>query len=198
MAGDREESILHGCLSPSTVRAGHWPPHCGNASGIIAIQTFGDYLNFHPHLHILITDGAFIGHHTFHSLPRTDWDQVAELLQARVLKFFVRKDKLSAREAQKMRQWYHSGFNIYAGYRIQRDDLDDLENLAQYILPNPFSLEKMTYLPETGEVIYRSKRNHATNRLWERFDGPAFIAAITRQIPSLGQHLVRYYGAYSN
>lgn len=64
------------------------------------------------------------------------------------------------------------------GARIQRDDHDGLENLAQYILRNPFSLEKMTYIAETGEVIYRSKRNHATNRLWERFDGPAFIAAI--------------------
>ena len=50
----------------------------------------------------------------------------------------------------------------------------------------------------TGEVIYRSKRNHANNRLWETFDGPAFIAAITRHIPAPGQHLVRYYGAYSN
>jgi hypothetical protein len=51
-------------------------------------------------------------------------------------------------------------------------------NLAQYILRNPFS--------------------YATNRLWETFDGPAFIAAITRHIPPPGQHLVRYYGAYSN
>jgi hypothetical protein len=56
----------------------------------------------------------------------------------------------------------------------------------------------MTYIPETGEVIYRSKRNHTTNRLWETFDAPAFIAAITRHIPAPGQHLVRYYGAYSN
>ncbi|NBD37212.1 MAG: IS91 family transposase [Verrucomicrobia bacterium] len=170
----------------------------GQPGVIIAIQTFGDYLNFHPHLHILITDGAFVGHHTFHALPRTDWERVAELLQVRVLKVFVTKNKLSAREAQKMLQWVHSGFNIHAGYRIQRDDHDGLENLAQYILRNPFSLEKMTYVPETGEVIYRSKRNHATNRLWETFNGPAFIAAITRHIPPPGQHLVRYYGAYSN
>jgi hypothetical protein len=138
----------------------------GQPGVIIAIQTFGDYLNFHPHLHILITDGAFVGNHTFHALPRTDWDRVAELLQARVLKFFVRKEKLSAREAQKMRLWHHSGFNIHAGYRIQKDDHDGLEHLAQYILRNPFS--------------------YATTRLWETFDGPAFIAAITRHIPCSG------------
>ncbi len=56
----------------------------------------------------------------------------------------------------------------------------------------------MTYLPETGEVVYRSKRNHATKRLWETFDAPAFIAAIAWHIPSPRQHLVCYYGAYSN
>lgn len=170
----------------------------GQPGVIIAIQTFGDYLNFHPHLHILITDGAFVGNHSFHTLPRTDWQRVAELLQARVLKFFVRKKKLTVQEARKMLQWHHSGFNVHAGYRIQRHDHDGLEKLAQYILRNPFSLEKMTYVPETGEVIYRSKRNHATQRLWETFDAPAFIAAITRHIPAPGQHLVRYYGAYSN
>ena len=170
----------------------------GQPGVIIAIQTFGDYLNFHPHLHILITDGAFVGTHTFHALHYTDWQQVAELLRARVIKFFVKKEKLSSQEAQKLRQWHNSGFGIHAGHRIQKDDHDGLENLAQYILRNPFSLEKMTYFPETGEVIYRSKRNHATKRLWETFDGPAFIAAITRHIPVPGQHLVRYYGAYSN
>ena len=170
----------------------------GQPGVIVAIQTFGDYLHFHPHLHILISDGVFVGTHTFHALHRTDWDQVTELLRARVLKFFVKKKKLAAREAEKMRQWHHSGFGIHAGHRVQRDDHDALEKLAQYILRNPFSLEKMTYYPETGQVIYRSKRNHKTKRLWETFDGPAFIAAITRHIPLPGQHLVRYYGAYSN
>ena len=170
----------------------------GQPGVVIAIQTFGDYLNYHPHLHILITDGAFVGSHTFHALHRGDWEQVAELLRIRVLKFFAKKGKLSAQEVEKMRLWHHSGFGIHAGHRIQRDDHDALEKLAQYILRNPFSLEKMTYLPETGEVVYRSKRNHATKRLWETFDAPAFIAAIARHIPSPRQHLVRYYGAYSN
>jgi hypothetical protein len=26
---------------------------------IIAIQTYGDLVNFHPHLHALVTDGTF-------------------------------------------------------------------------------------------------------------------------------------------
>jgi len=83
------------------------------------------------------------------------------------------------------RQWHHSGFGVHAGYRIQRDDHDDQEKLAQYILRNPFSLEKMTYIPETGEVIYRSKRNHVTNRLWETFDAPASPTGATKSHQTL-------------
>jgi len=98
----------------------------GQPGVVIAIQTFGDYLNYHPHLHILITDGAFVGTHTFHALHRGDWEQVAELLRVRVLKFFAKQGKLSVQEADKMRQWRHSGFGIHAGHRIQRDDHDAL------------------------------------------------------------------------
>jgi hypothetical protein len=28
---------------------------------VIAVQTFGDFLGFNPHLHILVTDGCFYG-----------------------------------------------------------------------------------------------------------------------------------------
>jgi hypothetical protein len=57
-------------------------------------------------------------------LHRGEWEQVAELLRIRVLKFFAKKGKLSAQEAEKMRQWHHSGFGIHAGHRIQKDATD--------------------------------------------------------------------------
>jgi hypothetical protein len=28
---------------------------------VIAIQSFGDFLGFHPHAHVLVTDGCFYG-----------------------------------------------------------------------------------------------------------------------------------------
>jgi hypothetical protein len=170
----------------------------GQPGVVIAIHTFGDYLNFHPHLHILVTDGLFTGRQTFCICPRNGWDRVEELFRNRVLHTLVGKGRLTAGQAAQMLAWHHSGFSAHAGYRIQTGDHDALERLAQYILRNPFSLDKMTYLPDSGEVIYRSKRNHATGRNWERYDAPAFIAAITQHIPQPRQHLVRYYGAYSN
>ena len=35
------------------------------AGGVIAVQTFGDFLNFNPYLHIIATDGCFYGNGLF-------------------------------------------------------------------------------------------------------------------------------------
>lgn len=37
---------------------------------VIAIQTFGDFLGFHPHCHVLCTDGCFDGKALFRVAPR--------------------------------------------------------------------------------------------------------------------------------
>jgi hypothetical protein len=36
---------------------------------VIAIQSFGDFLGFHPHAHVLITDGGFYGEGAFRVNP---------------------------------------------------------------------------------------------------------------------------------
>jgi len=39
--------------------------------------------------------------------------------------------------------WRHSGFNIHRSRRIAPSSREDLERLGQYIIHNPFSVEKM-------------------------------------------------------
>ena len=39
---------------------------------IISIQTFGDLVTFHPHLHALVTDGVFGPNGWFYACPRID------------------------------------------------------------------------------------------------------------------------------
>ena len=64
----------------------------------------------------------------------------------------------------------------------------DLEALAQYILRNPFSVEKMTLESPTDMVIYRSRLNAKINRNFEVFTATDFLAAITQHIPDKGAH----------
>jgi hypothetical protein len=93
----------------------------------------------------------------------------------------------------------HNGFNIDNGIRISRDDEKGRESVAQYILRNPFSVEKMTYNDKSGTVIYRSKMTHGRNRKnFNAYTAEEFIAAITQHIPEKSFQMVRYYGWYSN
>ena len=50
--------------------------------------------------------------------------------------------------------WRHSGFSVYNGVRVRRDDERGMEGLAQCIIHNSFSVEKLTYTEETATVIY--------------------------------------------
>ena len=62
----------------------------------------------------------------------------------------------------------------------------DIESPAQYILRNPFSVEKMTLEWPADIVIYRSRLNAKINRNFEVFTATDFLAAITQHIPDKG------------
>ena len=94
--------------------------------------------------------------------------------------------------------WKHSGFNLFRGEAVVGTHRAELENLAQYILRHSFSVEKMTYLPQNGRVVYHSRMNPTTRRNFEVFTAVDFLAAVTRHIPDKGAQIVKYYGWYSN
>ncbi|WP_303720831.1 transposase [Malonomonas rubra] len=98
-----------------------------------------------------------------------------------------------------MRWRYVSGFSVHKGDQLARDDGDGQEALAQYIIRNPFSVEKIHYQQQSGQVIYKSKMTHGKNKKnFEVFSAEEFIASITQHIPEKNFQLVRYYGWYSN
>jgi hypothetical protein len=170
---------------------------------VMAIHTFGEYLDFHPHLHALVADGLFLRSGLFYVLPEVSLKPLEELFRARVITFLVEKGLLPAERARMLRGWKHSGFNVHRSRRVLPDEREDLERLAQYIIRNPFSVEKMELSAPNrantdGPIIYRSGMNPKIQRNFEVFTPCDFIAAITQHIPDKSFQLVRYYGWYSN
>ncbi|QOX81016.1 transposase (plasmid) [Trichlorobacter lovleyi] len=90
--------------------------------------------------------------------------------------------------------WQHSGFNVHICEQITADDRNALESLAHYIIRCQFSQERMSYLEQSGTVIYRSKDGHTT----KSFSALDWLAHIISHIPRHGEQMVRYYGYYSN
>ena len=62
---------------------------------IAAVQTFGDRINFHPHLHLLVTEGGVDGAGTFHWIPRLDDARLADIFAREVLRLLVNRGLLS-------------------------------------------------------------------------------------------------------
>ena len=121
-----------------------------------------------------------------------------ELFRARVITFLTGKGLLPPERARMLRGWVHSGFNIHRSRRVLPEEHEDLERLAQYIIRNPFSVEKMQVNEQDDTIVYRSGMNPKIRRNFEVFDPCDFIAAITQHIPDKSFQLVRYYGWYSN
>jgi hypothetical protein len=164
----------------------------------MTIHTFGEYLNFHPHIHAIVADGLFCEDGSFHAAPTRDLRPLENLFRARLLKMLVEKGRLPPERAEMLRKWKHSGFSLWRSRRIAPDKKDHAERLAQYIIRNSFSMEKMEITAPTGKVLYRSKMSAKTHRNFELFEPTDFIAAITQHIPDKGVQMVRYYGWYSN
>ena len=171
---------------------------------VMAIQTFGDYAKWHPHIHSLTADGLFDGRGVFYCMPKAaDIQPLAELFRANVLKLLKRKGLIDDRLIANLMKWRHtSGFSVHNGVRLARDDQRGQTAVAQYILRNPFSQGKITFNDETSMVIYKSKMTHGKaeggKRNFAVYPACDFIAAITQHIPEKGCQMVRYYGWYSN
>jgi len=158
---------------------------------VIAVQTFGDFLGFNPHCHILVTDGCFYGDGgMFRVAPPLELKKLEAIFQHKVFRMLLDKGKISREMIAMLSSWRHSGFNVFCGNRISPDDDTAMENLARYIIRASFSQERMQYLDEEGTVVYTSK-DGATTR---NFPALEWLAAMCSHIPNRGEQMVRYYG----
>ncbi len=167
---------------------------------VVAIQSFGDYARWHPHLHALVADGLFLESGYFFVMPKVDLRPLRELFRVYVLKMLKKEGLIDDTFVQMILKWRHtSGFSVHNQVRIRPEDDKGIENLSQYIIRNAFSLEKLKYEGGDSSVIYRSKMTYGKNkRNFQVFSPLEFIASITQHIPEPSFQLVRYYGWYSN
>ena len=121
----------------------------------IVVQTYGDFLNFNPHLHAIVADGGFFEDNSFRVAPAIVGKNLEKAFQYEVLKMLKKEGKLNDTIIANLLSWRHTGFHVYLGPRIWPDDHDALERLARYIIRACFSSERMVYIPaeETSDGI---------------------------------------------
>lgn len=176
------------------------PVYDATPGAVIAVQTFGDFLNFNSHLHIIATDGCFQGDSDFIVGTQPNASDLEEAFRTEIFKMLKKESKINNSVIENMMTWNHSGFNVYCGIAIQPSEKDNLERLAQYVVRAPISQERMIYISENdskdsvAKVIYKDK----SCTISETFKAIDWLALLMTHIPSKGEQLVRYYGFYSN
>ena len=162
---------------------------------VIAVQTFGDFLGFNPHCHILVTDGCFYGsRNMFRVAPPFELKKLEAIFRHKVLRMLLSKGKITGELVRMLSGWKHTGFNVFCGNRISPKDDTAMEHLARYIIRASFSQERMTYLDQEGKVVYMAKDGKKT-KIFPAMEWPA---AMCTHIPNRGEQMVRSYGYYSN
>ena len=181
--------------------------------GVLAIQTFGQLLNYHPHIHGIVTDGAFAPDGRFLPLPENlGHDPFLRLWENKVFALLLDDKKIDPPLVAQLRSWRHSGFGVDRSVRLAAGDRGGIENLAQYLARSPFSLGRLVRITESGQVVYRAQHDRpqrfpdpaseglaaGVSRNFQVFEPLDFLAELLQHIPNKGEHLIRYYGHYSN
>ncbi len=117
---------------------------------VIAIQTFGDFLGFNPHCHVLVTDGCFLrqaqdsvyGRGMFRVAPPLDLKKLEAIFRHRVFKMLLAKGRITRDLIAMLSNWRHSRFQVFCGQRLFPQDETAMENLARYIIRASFSQEQ--------------------------------------------------------
>jgi hypothetical protein len=178
---------------------------------VAAIQSFGELLHWHPHIHVLLTCGAFTPQGEFLELPELDLERLQTAWQEAVFALYLAEEKIEPEVVENMRTWPHSGFSVDQSVYLPAGDRSGIERLVGYMTRCPFSLSRLVRVTATGQVIYKAEKDacrafpdpqddelaRGPNRNFQILDPLEFLAEFTQHIPPKGAHLIRYYGWYS-
>jgi ribosomal protein S27E len=177
-----------------------------------AIQTHGQLLHWHPHLHVLITCGAFTPEGEFLELPEFDVERLLMAWQDAVFELYLAEEKIEPAVVENMRSWPHSGFSVDQSVFLPAGDQAGIERLIQYMTRCPFSLSRLVKVSDSGQVVYQAEKpacrafpdpkgdgtQAGVPRNFQILEPLDFLAEFSQHIPPKGSHLIRYYGWYSN
>lgn len=162
----------------------------GKPGCVMALESAGELLNFHPHLHTLLTDGVLSGAGEFLSLGSLDTEKLCGLFEYRLFRALKDLSLVTDTTISQIQSWQASGFNVWAGPVIEPGDIEARLYVSQYLTKCPVRLDRIEIL-DTGQVRYHGKEQH------KEFDPLEFLALVSSHIPGTFEQVFRYYGAYS-
>jgi hypothetical protein len=157
----------------------------------------GDLGNPHPHLHTIVSCGAWVGGgrgEGFLPWPvHLKGEHLEELFRRKVLALLVRRDRLAQSTADRLMQWSPTGFSVWLGDPIYPHEVESRLRLARYLVKPSIALNRMEYDAKTCMVKYTSV-SQGRSRTLTALD---FMADLVIHISDPHEHSVSYLGRCS-
>jgi len=147
----------------------------------LSVQSYGDSLNLHPHIHAIASRGVWSANGSFEAIPALDTQQLMLLFRHHVIK------------------------NLLAAGRISQTAVDILDRGSGRFCCRQLSPGTARILPRSRPLFSRPpplrpprRRRYLRGSRFFTFTPLDALAALTAFIPEKGLQLARYYGFYSN
>jgi hypothetical protein len=107
---------------------------------VFGSKSAGDLLQWHPHLHLLTSDGGLAADGPFVSLARWDATLLLSLFLKRILARLLDRHAIFKELVQRLLAWRPPGFSAHVGERIDPEEKQRLCDTVAYLVRNPLCL----------------------------------------------------------
>ena len=108
------------------------------------IEAWGEWrINFHPHLHFLVTEGGEDSMGLFHHLAEFDDRVLAEFFKQEVFSLLMGKGLISEELVRRISGWRHSGFSVHS--KVRAETKKEAERVGKYMTRPVLSLDKLFF-----------------------------------------------------
>jgi len=178
------------------------------------MHTFGGVLNYHPHIHMLVTAGGLGDDGKLVELEYFPWEMLKSRFRAvlvRMLRKWARENVLNVPESIKrfwrkkkgvscffdmLRTLFSVTWYVHVGERLSNSDYT-VRYIGRYAKRPSISEAKI--IDYDGEfVVFEHKDKRLGRVVRVRLGVYEFIGRLVRHIPERGFRMIRYYGVYSN
>ena len=177
-----------------------WNQYQVRLFGIVVQHTFGGHLNYHPHLHIMVSAGGL--------KPATarwvrslefDHNQIMDLWRFAVTSYLwkahrdglLRQSSLPEEFNDLILEQIQRNWNIHITRRMPKKHF--LEYAGRYIRRLPISQKRILHVTEQ-EVVYQSKDTRTKTLLVARCTPAEFVAILSQHVLDRYCHSMRYFG----
>jgi hypothetical protein len=126
---------------------------------VVCVATAGDLLQWHPHLHLITTDGGRSADGSWHTPAQWDAEWLMRLFRERLFGSLLDKRAISRELVQKLLAWRHPGFSAHVGEPITAEDKQRLE------APPPTSSKIPSRSNQRMSILAFVSDRHSINRI---------------------------------